>query len=80
MANPNRTRRLRKTARHSWAVVVLLFLPLLAVAPRLLTLPVSWGGLLGTLGAVLLVGMLASTGAVLGALRVPLLPALKSER
>jgi ABC-type antimicrobial peptide transport system permease subunit len=53
---------------------------LLAVAPRLLSLPVAWGGLLGTLGAVLLVGMLASTGAVLGALRVPLLPALKSER
>jgi ABC-type antimicrobial peptide transport system permease subunit len=53
---------------------------LLAVAPRLLTLPVSWGGLLGTLGTVLVVGMLASVGAVLGALRIPLLPALKAER
>ncbi len=55
---------------------------LLAIAPRfaLGTSELPWGALLPTLAAVLLVGMLASLAAVLGALRVPLLPALKAER
>lgn len=54
---------------------------LAAVAPRLLAdasgLP--WSSLALTLGAVALAGMLACTAAVAGALRTPLLPALKRE-
>ena len=40
---------------------------------------VPWGSLGGTLFAITAVGMLACVLAVLGALRVPLLPALKAE-
>jgi hypothetical protein len=53
---------------------------LLAVAPRLATIHVPWMSLVVTLGVVLAVGMLSSVLAVRGALRTPLLPALKSER
>ena len=53
---------------------------LLAVAPRLASIDVPWGSLALTLGIVLAVGMLSSLAAVRGALRVPLLPALKAER
>ena len=53
---------------------------LLAVAPRLAAIQVPWLSLSMTLGVVFLVGMLSSVLAVLGALRVPLLPALKAER
>ena len=53
---------------------------LIAVAPRLATIHVSWGSLFGTLGVILAVGMLSSVLAVRGALRTPLLPALKAER
>lgn len=55
---------------------------LLAIAPRfaLADVELPWAALLPTLAAVLLVGMLASLVAVAGALRVPLLPALKAER
>ena len=54
---------------------------LVAVAPRLLGggLSLPWASLMLTLASVLLVGMLASSVAVLGALRVPLLPDLKAE-
>ena len=51
-----------------------------AVAPRLATIHVDWLSLFGTLAVVVLVGMLSSVFAVIGALRVPLLPALKAER
>lgn len=53
---------------------------LLAVAPRLASIDVPWGSLALTLGVVLAFGMLSSLAAVRGALRVPLLPALKAER
>jgi ABC-type antimicrobial peptide transport system permease subunit len=53
---------------------------LLAVVPRLTQIEAPWGSLAATLGAVLAVGMLASVTAVAGALRTPLLPALKEER
>jgi len=53
---------------------------LVAVAPRLASIDVPWGSLAGTLGVVLAFGMLSSLAAVRGALRVPLLPALKAER
>ena len=55
---------------------------LVAIAPVILgeASPLPWGSLLGTLAVVFLVGMLASVAAVLGTLRVPLLPALKAER
>jgi hypothetical protein len=52
---------------------------LVAVAPRLASLHVPWLSLLVTLAAILAVGMLSSIAAVVGALRVPLLPALKAE-
>ena len=52
---------------------------LASVAPRIATLHVDWVSLGGTLLAILAVGMLASSVAVLGALRTPLLPALKAE-
>ena len=52
---------------------------LVAVAPRLTTIQVDWTSLGLTLLAVLLFGMLSSTFAVLGTLRVPLLPALKAD-
>jgi ABC-type antimicrobial peptide transport system permease subunit len=52
---------------------------LLAVAPRLATIHAPWGTLAATLAAVLFVGMLSSVAAVSGALRTPLLPALKEE-
>jgi ABC-type antimicrobial peptide transport system permease subunit len=52
---------------------------LAAVAPRLAQIQVDWTSLALTLGVVLAVGMLSSTVAVLGTLRVPLLPALKAE-
>ena len=55
---------------------------LLAVAPRLLAgeVRLPWIFLTGTLIAVLLVGMLSSLAAILGVLRVPLLPVLKADR
>jgi len=55
---------------------------LLAVAPRLLAgeVHLPWIFLTGTLAAVLVVGMLSSLAAILGALRVPLLPVLKADR
>ena len=55
---------------------------LAGVAPRLLgeAVRLDWASLALTLVVVLAVGMLASVAAVLGALRAPLLPALKSER
>ena len=55
---------------------------LLAIAPRfvLSAVELPWGALLPTLAAVLVVGMLASLAAMIGTLRVPLLPALKAER
>ena len=55
---------------------------LLAIAPRfaLAAAELPWNTLLPTLGAVLVVGMTASLVAVIGTLRVPLLPALKAER
>ena len=53
---------------------------LAGVAPRLAQIHTSWTGLGLTLAAIAAVGMLASIAAVAGALRVPLLPALKAER
>ena len=53
---------------------------LLGVAPRLAQIHTSWGGLVGTFVLIAAVGMLASIVAVSGALRTPLLPALKAER
>ncbi len=55
---------------------------LAAVAPRFVLgeLLLPWRVLLPTLLGVLVVGMLASLAAVLGALRIPLLPALKADR
>jgi ABC-type lipoprotein release transport system permease subunit len=52
-----------------------------AVAPHLVSggAGLPWGSLLATLAAVAATGMLASAAAVAGALRVPLLPALKME-
>lgn len=54
---------------------------LLAVAPHLMggAAAVPWSSLLLTLAAVFAIGLLASLGAVLGSLRVPLLPALKAD-
>jgi ABC-type antimicrobial peptide transport system permease subunit len=54
---------------------------LLAVGPHLWSggADVSWSALLGTLGAVLSVGMLTSVLSVLATLRAPLLPALRGE-
>ena len=54
---------------------------LLAISPRYLVgaVAVPWASLVPTLGGVLVVGMLASVAAVAGALRVPLLPALKRD-
>jgi len=53
---------------------------LIGVAPRLAQIQTSWTGLALTLATIAAVGMLASIVAVSGALRVPLLPALKAER
>jgi len=53
---------------------------LASVAPRLATIDVPWLSIVATLGVVLLVGMFSSLAAVRGALRIPLLPALKAER
>ncbi|MCP3978851.1 MAG: ABC transporter permease [bacterium] len=53
---------------------------LVAVAPLLSTVHVPWAALGGTLVVILIVGMLSAVAAVAGALRVPLLPALKAER
>jgi hypothetical protein len=53
---------------------------LAGVAPRLAQIHTSWTALGLTLAAIAAVGMLASVAAVAGALRVPLLPALKAER
>ena len=52
---------------------------IIAVLPRLSAVHVPWLSLLGTLAGVLLVGMLAGAVAASVVLRVPLLPALKSE-
>ncbi|MFQ5865835.1 MAG: FtsX-like permease family protein [bacterium] len=54
---------------------------LIAVAPHLISgsAQVPWISLSMTLVLVLVVGMLASAGAVSAALRIPLLPALKAE-
>ena len=53
---------------------------LAGVAPRLAVVRAPWGALAATLAIVFLVGMLSSIAAVAGALRVPLLPELKTER
>lgn len=53
---------------------------LIGAAPRLARIHISWTGLGLTLATIAAVGMLASIVAVFGALRVPLLPALKAER
>ncbi len=53
---------------------------LAGVAPRLAQVHTSWSALGVTLAVIAAVGMLASVAAVAGALRVPLLPALKAER
>ena len=54
---------------------------IVAVLPHLAggNAPVPWSGLAVTLGAVLLVGLLASIGAVIAAVRAPLIPILKAE-
>ena len=52
---------------------------LIGVAPRLARVNTSWTTLVLTLAVIAAVGMLASIAAVWGALRVPLLPALKAE-
>jgi ABC-type antimicrobial peptide transport system permease subunit len=52
---------------------------LVAVAPRLADLQLPWLSLAVTLVLIALVGMLASIAALVGALRVPMLPALKAE-
>jgi ABC-type antimicrobial peptide transport system permease subunit len=52
---------------------------LAAVAPSLAGRGLPWISLGGTLILVLLVGMLSSLAAVVGTLRVPLLPALKAD-
>ena len=55
---------------------------LVAVAPHLLQVGARfpWLSVLGTIGAVFPIGMLASLAAVRRTLRAPLLPALKAER
>ena len=53
---------------------------LIAVAPRLAAVHVPWAPLIATLATVLVFGMLSSVVAVAGALRTPLLPALKADR
>ena len=54
---------------------------LIAVSPNILApgSHVPWASLVGTLGVVFLVGMVASAAAVYFVLRAPLLPALKME-
>jgi hypothetical protein len=52
---------------------------LAAVAPSLADRRLPWPSLAGTLVLVLAVGMLSSLAAVLGTLRIPLLPALKAD-
>ena len=54
---------------------------LVAVGPHLLEggAPVAWGALFTTLGLVFAVGMTSCLVAVVGAVRVPLLPVLKAE-
>lgn len=61
-------------------IAIGVFAAMAAVAPRLAAGHLPWRSLLATLAVVLLIGMLSSVAAVLGALRVPLLPALKAER
>jgi hypothetical protein len=53
---------------------------LVTVLPRLAAIDVPWRSIAATLVVVLIVGLLASLAAVRGALRAPLLPALKAER
>jgi len=53
---------------------------LVAVTPRLASIDVPWASIAATLGIVLVVGLLSSLAALRGALRAPLLPALKAER
>ena len=55
------------------------FSALIAVAPELAKIEADWFSLAAILLAVFAVGMLASTAAVLLALRAPLLPSLKNE-
>jgi ABC-type antimicrobial peptide transport system permease subunit len=57
------------------------FAGLVAAAPYLISAGshLPWASLLGTLAVVFAIGMLASILAVAGTLRVPLLPALKSD-
>jgi ABC-type antimicrobial peptide transport system permease subunit len=52
---------------------------LVAVSPSLVSRDVPWPTLAAALALVLAVGMLSSVVAVVGALRVPLLPNLKTE-
>ena len=51
-----------------------------AAAPRLTSGGTAWFSILATLGLVIAVGMVSSAAAVMGALRAPLLGALKEER
>jgi ABC-type antimicrobial peptide transport system permease subunit len=60
-------------------VVVGCVAALAAVAPSLAGRHVPWPSLAATLALVLVVGMLSSIAAVVGTLRVPLLPSLKAE-
>jgi hypothetical protein len=53
---------------------------LVAVLPRLAHVDVPWVSLVVTLAAVLAVGLVSAVAAVRGAMRVPLLPALKADR
>ena len=69
-----------KRSRLSVGLAIGTLSALAAAAPRLATVHVPWSSLLVTLGVVAAVGMLSSTAAVLGTLRVPMLPALKAER
>lgn len=72
-------------AENAWLLVVGLTIGtlagLIAVAPHLITggIQVPWGSLARILGAILAIGLLSSLAAVIGSLRVPLLPALKAD-
>lgn len=72
-------------AENAWLLSIGLIIGtvagLIAVAPHLISggISVPWASLAGILLAVFAVGLLSSTAAVLGSLRVPLLPALKAD-
>ena len=72
-------------AENAWLLLIGLTIGtlagLIAVAPHLITggIRVPWGSLAAILLAVFGVGLLSSIAAVIGSLRVPLLPALKTD-